>query len=60
MGRTKIQRLLNKVDKINCDRECDTNEFAEALAALGREVYCKSLKEDVSVIELKNPRKDRE
>jgi hypothetical protein len=59
MGKSKIQRLLNKIDKANCDPDCDMQEYEECCTELGREMYRKSLQKDGTEIRLKNPRKDR-
>jgi len=59
MGKSKIQKLLNEIDKANCDPDCDTQEYEERCTELGREMYRKSLQQDETEIRLKNPRKDR-
>ena len=38
MKKSKIQTLLDKVEKINSDMDCDTMELNEAYAELGKAV----------------------
>ena len=57
--RTKMQILLNAVDRANCDREADYKLYENCLINLGKEVYKKSLQSENVEIKLHNPRKDR-
>ena len=57
MARTNIQKLVNKLDRINCDEDGDMLEFAEACEELGRRVYREALKGKECTITIKNPRK---
>ena len=59
MGKSKIQGMLNKIDKANCDPDYDMQELEEYYAELGAALYKKSLQKDESEIRIKNPRKDR-
>lgn len=53
---TTIQRLINKVDRINCDEDGDILELNEVFQELGRELYRRSLMHKECVITIKNPR----
>jgi hypothetical protein len=55
MKKSKIQTLLDKVEKINSDMDCDTMELNEAYAELGKAVYSESLKEAECDIHIQNP-----
>ena len=56
---TNIQCLINKADKINCDRDSDILELNEVFSEIGRKLYYKSLKHKECVITIKNPRNNR-
>ena len=53
---TTIQRLINKVDRINCNEDGDILELNEVFEELGRELYRRSLMHKEYVITIKNPR----
>ena len=55
MKKSKIQTLLDKVEKINSDMNCDTMKLNEAYAELGKAVYSKSLKKAECDIHIQNP-----
>lgn len=60
MGRkTNIQRLLNKIDKIDRDIDADVMELDEAYAELGREIWRKSLQNKECVLTIVNPRNEK-
>ena len=56
-GISKIQRILNKIDKANCSPDCDVQEYNEYCAELGREIYKKSLQQTEIDIRVRNPRR---
>lgn len=55
MKKSKIQTLLDKVEKINSDMNCDTMKLNEAYAELGKAVYSESLKKAECDIHIQNP-----
>ena len=57
MARTNIQKLVNKLDRIYCDKDGDMIEFAETCEDLGKRVYREALKGKECTIMIKNPRK---
>lgn len=60
MGRkTNIQRLLNKIDKIDRDIDADVMELNEAYAELGHKIWRKSLQNKECVLTIINPRNEK-